>query len=67
MRLCIFNFIILTWPFVVEMANNLNTVPDAVGSNPMIAEPSPQVHTLTMGSNSTHHLTVSVPVNHNDK
>ena len=33
----------------------------------MIAEPSPRVHTLTMGSISTQPLTVSIPVNHNDK
>ena len=67
MRLCIFNFIILTWPFIVEMTDNLNNVPDVAGSNPVIVEPSPWVHTLTMGSTSTQSLTVSVPVNHNEK
>ena len=48
------------------MADNLNIVPDVAGSNLVIVVPSPRVHT-TMGSTSTQPLTVSVPVNHNDK
>ena len=48
------------------MTDNLNIVLDVAGSNPVIAMPSPRVHT-TMGSTSIQPLTVSVPVNHNDK
>ena len=65
MRLCIFNVIDLAI-CAIEMADNLNTVPDVAGSNPVIVVPSPQVHT-TMGSTSTQPLTVSVPVSYKDK
>ena len=48
------------------MADNMNSVPDVAGNNPVIVVPSPRVHT-TMGSTLTQPITVSVPVKHNDK
>ena len=52
--------------YVVEMVDNINTVSDVVESNPVIVVPSPWVQT-TIGSTSTQLITVSVPMNHNEK
>ena len=51
------------------MTDNMNVVLVAAGSNLVMPELSPQVHTLTLipGSTSTQPLPVSVPVNHNEK